>query len=328
MQSKLVLASLAAVAHRANAIKSKSSDSDSVSPAAILIGYYEDCLVKIENLTGYTSTLDGKLKLTPSFDFSGIDENCPDLTATVWMEAPATCVESDLCPEEGYTITLEPEDVKNGSWSHNFELDVVKGTWYAHVTVSPYGFECAMAMTDGCTSLEVTPECTAKVTSFSGIPAINSAKDQDDATYSQDGVYYGPDGMVHTLNWGVSDLWNCNKCATYTVQDSSGGAVASGTMDYETLAEFSEDSSISTTLYSYTSYHDWEYSLQLYDCDADTSDTSNVATTTDSSVASPYDDCVIPCSIDVIKSEISGNNFMIYSNITETPTYTCKTLYP
>jgi len=105
-----------------------------------------------------------QLKLTPSFDFTGIDENCPELTATVWMEAPAICATNDNCPAEGMEVVISPEDIKNGSWSHDFMMNSVAGAWYAHVTVSPYGFECAMALTDDCTSIINNPPCAAVVT--------------------------------------------------------------------------------------------------------------------------------------------------------------------
>lgn len=105
----------------------------------------------VDNLDMEIGTLTDQLKITTSFTFSGIDENCPDLTATVWVEPPAQCATNSLCPAEGFEVVISPEDVKNGAWSHDFSLNAVSGDWYAHVTVSPYGFECAMAITDACT---------------------------------------------------------------------------------------------------------------------------------------------------------------------------------
>lgn len=185
-----------------------------------------------------------QLKLTPSFEFTGIDENCPELTATVWMEAPAICATSNNCPAEGIEVVISPEDIKNGAWSHDFMMNSVAGAWYAHVTVSPYGFECAMALTDGCTEIDATPVCAATVTSFVG---DSKATPGDDATYIDEaGHYYGPDGVTHTLNWGISALWNCNKCASFSVTDESGNSQVSSTMDAATLLQFSGESSLST----------------------------------------------------------------------------------
>lgn len=185
-----------------------------------------------------------KLKLTPSFEFTGIDENCPELTATVWMEAPPICASSNNCPAEGMEVVISPMDIKNGSWSHDFEMNSVAGDWYAHVTVSPYGFECAMALTDGCTAINVTPVCNAKVTSFVGDSKATPGTDPD--YIDENGRYYGPDGVTHTLNWGISELWNCNKCASFSVTDESGQSTVSSTMDAATLLQFSGEASLST----------------------------------------------------------------------------------
>lgn len=126
-----------------------------------LLGYYENCNISIDNLQGGQETLQDQLKLVPSFTFSGIDENCPDLYATVWMEPPAGCTPDDGCPAEGYKTTIEPADIVNGEWSHEFLTSKVNGLWYAHVTVTPAGFECAMAITDGCTPVNVALPCDA-----------------------------------------------------------------------------------------------------------------------------------------------------------------------
>jgi len=148
-------------------------------------------------------------------------------------------------------------------------MNTVKGDWYAHVTVSPYGFECAMALTDACTEIDVVPDCNAQVTKVQGIPSVNPDKDNNDSTYSVDGHYFGPDGMLHTMNWAITDLWNCNKCATFSVQDITGNSQANSTMDFATLAKFVDDENVSTTLTSYTSYYNFEYKLSLSDCDTD-----------------------------------------------------------
>jgi len=58
------------------------------------------------------------MKLTPSFTFSGIDENCPPLTATVWLEPPEECEKYD-CDTDGYTFVVGPDEVVNGKWSVN-----------------------------------------------------------------------------------------------------------------------------------------------------------------------------------------------------------------
>ena len=49
---------------------------------------YEECGVKIELLTiDSTKDLNGVTN-TVNVNLSGIDSNCPDLSATIWMETP------------------------------------------------------------------------------------------------------------------------------------------------------------------------------------------------------------------------------------------------
>jgi len=139
-------------------------------------------------------------------------------------------------------------------------MNTVAGEWYAHVTVSPYGFSCAMALDDGCIGFEVDGVCNAKVTGFTGSTRDNypTTSGADPTYIYQDceGLdhYYGPDGVTHTLNWAISELWNCNYCATATVSDSTGSSTASTTFDKDSLLTFSGDSNISNELRSWTSY--------------------------------------------------------------------------
>lgn len=72
--------------------------------------------------------------------------------------------------------------------------------------------------------------------------------------------------MIHTMNWSVSDLWNCNLCANYYVQDSVGASKAEGNMQWEVLYEFSEHDEISVSLFSDSSWNDFDYTLTLVEC--------------------------------------------------------------
>lgn len=82
-------------------------------------------------------------------------------------------------------------------------------------------------------------------------------------------TYWGPDGMMHTLNWAVSDLWNCNLCVDYYVKSEQDGSGAAGTMTWETLYSFNERPEISVSLQSYSTWDDFEYTLTLQECGAD-----------------------------------------------------------
>jgi len=178
------------------------------TPAEALIGIYQNCQVMIENLVGSQGTLNTSLKLEPSFVLSGIDENCPEMTAKVWLEPPANCATLTNCPTDGLEATIDAADMVNGPWKHEFTTTAITGEWFAHVTITPSGFECAMAITDACTAVDVEVPCNAKVTSFTASNSVNTALGPAD-------IYFGDDGINHQMNWAVTDLWNCNLCAFY-----------------------------------------------------------------------------------------------------------------
>lgn len=59
MQSKLVIASVAAMAHQAIAVSSTSSSQQNSDLGSVLFGYYANCAVQVSNLIGEQSVLDG-----------------------------------------------------------------------------------------------------------------------------------------------------------------------------------------------------------------------------------------------------------------------------
>lgn len=141
-----------------------------------------------------------------------------------------------------------------------------------------------------------------------------------------EGNYYGPYGTVHNLIWGISGLWNCNKCATLSVSDISGNSTASKVFNFNELATFSSQEGIATQMYTYTSYEDWNYNLDLYDCDSPTN-------TTDPNpvgpMPGPYPDCTAECTVDITSvSKDSNYPVVIAQDIDMKQVYTCKKLYP
>jgi hypothetical protein len=130
-------------------------------------------------------------------------------------------------------VALDSADVINGAKSYEFTTTQLSGAYYAHVTVSPSGFECAMALTEECTDKTVVYPCAAVLDDFTALPAINT-KLGPAATYD------GPNGISHSLTWDVTDLWNCDLYANYSVEDASGDdkSSASKTMDWEALITF------------------------------------------------------------------------------------------
>lgn len=90
MQSKLVIATLAAMSDITSAISTTASDSaqESANAAATLIGYYDSCNITVENLEMTFKTLEGVQKTVLAFEFAGRDESCPELTSEIWLEVP------------------------------------------------------------------------------------------------------------------------------------------------------------------------------------------------------------------------------------------------
>lgn len=127
----------------------------------------------ISDLTGSQYTVGNKMRISSTFDLSGVDENCPELTATLCYDPPAECVTNGHCALEGLEYVMNNDDLVNGSISHTFNTSQVSGEWSAHVTISPYGFACGMAIAEACASVDVDIPCAAKVTGFSGYSAIN-----------------------------------------------------------------------------------------------------------------------------------------------------------
>jgi hypothetical protein len=87
-------------------------------------------------------------------------------------------------------------------------------------------------MAESCTAIDVQKACDATITGFEAIPSVNTAN-------GQAVTYVGANGLNHALNWAVTDLWNCDLCADYSVVDSIGGSIASSTMTWDSLLSFS-----------------------------------------------------------------------------------------
>lgn len=102
-----------------------------------------------------------------------------------------------------------------------------------------------MSITDACADLPLAYDpCAAVVSDFTASPTINTAV----GTAPQ---HDGPNGIIHSMNWSVSDLWNCNLCANYAVEARNGFDSAEGSMTWSQLYTFSK-SDDAKTLYSAT----------------------------------------------------------------------------
>lgn len=254
------------------------------------------------------------MRLIPNFTFSGFDADvCPDMEGTVWLEPPSACASDPSCPAEGITIPITTAEIVNGPWSSTQLTGKVSGEWFAHVTITPVGFECALAMADSCTSIDVAMPCDAVVSGFAGDASINTAN-------GQTAQYVGAAGLNHGLNWSVSDLWNCNLCATYSVADAIGGSTATASMTKSELISFSSASSNLVKLQSATSYYPLDYQLVLADCDSGDNYTTKMATD-----VNPHPDCTVSCSvsIDNVQPNDEGTSIDITQTMTSTNSYTC-----
>jgi len=116
----------------------------------VLIGYYENCQVSIDGLSLNYETLNGQQNTDIKFTLSGIDENCPDLEGTVWLETPEGHVYKTVAHADTMTVALTPADINNGDFVYSFNSNEFTGDYFAHVSISPFGFECAMAIDEQC----------------------------------------------------------------------------------------------------------------------------------------------------------------------------------
>jgi len=44
------------------------------------------------------------------------------------------------------TVSLNSADIMNGQFEYTFDSDEFTGDYFAHVSITPFGFECAMAI--------------------------------------------------------------------------------------------------------------------------------------------------------------------------------------
>lgn len=156
--------------------------------AAALIGYYQNCQVSIQGLTMQYETLNGKQRTDISFELTGIDAECPELEGTVWLETPHDHVFESDAQEASMTVNLGTADVVNQKYQFSFDSDELTGDYFAHVSISPFGFECAMAIDEACLDEYVAYPCDAVLSGFRATPTINLEKGPAEE-------YFGADGM-------------------------------------------------------------------------------------------------------------------------------------
>lgn len=93
------------MAYQARAVTTTISSQAAMTPAQSLINIYDNCKIEVSDASSsHYSWMDGKVQLRPAFTFTGIDDNCPDMTATVWFEPPSDCATMTGCDAEGFTV--------------------------------------------------------------------------------------------------------------------------------------------------------------------------------------------------------------------------------
>lgn len=117
-------------------------------------------------------TLEGLQQTTISFNLSGIDDGCPELVTEIWLETPVDH-EFTIAKAEDMMVYLTGAEVTNDDHEHMFVTAKLSGDYFAHVSVTPVGFECAMAMVEDCTDVIVRYPCGAELKDFTATPAIH-----------------------------------------------------------------------------------------------------------------------------------------------------------
>jgi len=239
-----------------SAVQTSTTSQEEANATATLIGYYENCQITIDDLAMHIEVLDGEQMTTVKFDLGNRSADCPELTAEVWLELPEKH-EFTIAKEEDMKVTIG-DDRLSGEVEEKFVTATISGEYFAHVTVSPAGFECAMAMVEECTDVVVQYPCKAVLSKLSGVPAVNTELGPAD-------TYNGVNGIIHTISWDLVDLWNCDLYAKYSVTDDAPEepTFVEGELDWATLIEFSENDDV-RELKTPTSYYDWTYNLALY----------------------------------------------------------------
>jgi hypothetical protein len=208
-------------------------------------------------------------------------------------------------------LTLTNDEVKNGAVTREFETSKLSGLYYAHVTVAPAGFECAMAMVEECTSESMEIPCAADITKFTATAIITPlvTKDLSEAT-----------GMTHSIAFSVSDLWNCDLYAKYSVQDTNGGSKAEATLKWDDLTTYVASDS-TKVLESASSFYDFDYTLVLHNTSDDSVYKTKKTTDVNPSV------CTVSGTMSIDVTEVSGEINVAHTyDIVQTPACEIKTV--
>jgi len=176
-------------------------------------------------------------------------------------------------------VTLTDAEIKNGKVSREFETKKLNGDYFAHVNVSPAGFECSLALLEECTSESVAMPCNAVITSLEGEMAFKET-------------------MNHHLKFQITDLWNCDITATLDVEDTNNEAIASEDLTWKNLVEM-EDAASTKTLTTGMSYYDFDYTLTLFNEDG------SVHATKTAKAVNPFE-CTVTSSLTIDLGEKDG----------------------
>ena len=185
-------------------------------------------------MTIYNDDVAGETQRTQiNYDLAQL-ENCPDLLVTVWLEVPTTH-EYTIATADEMTQYQSLDEVTAANHTHEFNTTKLSGEYFAHVSITPYGLECAFAITEDCTSELVYSPCEAEAFGLSARSVINM--DLDDVTVLSE------DNLVHTIDFSMNyeKFWNCDLEATVTVYQAGGNSTepdASIVMDRDELSRF------------------------------------------------------------------------------------------
>ena len=121
MQTKLVIASLAAITDYGLATSQETTQTNSFDSASALISMYDACKVEITQLSMNYRDFDGTQYT--DFRFNLVNhEDCPDMLVTVWMETPIDSSGLVVYDENEFSRVLNPEQLADAKSEEGFSI--------------------------------------------------------------------------------------------------------------------------------------------------------------------------------------------------------------
>lgn len=289
MNTKLIVASFAAMAHLGAAVKQiETTDTTTVtetvvdetavvveqvetaSVASQLIEIYDSCQVSVDALNmnvrqDYFNTIQ---ETDVVFSLSNT-EGCPDMLMTVWFELPEGLdhTHADV-PDQEYTLHYEPAEVMaiaGDGYLHTFTTLPISGDYVVHVSLSPYGFECGLSITEECQDVPVILPCGAEFVDS----AFEFSTAKRDVDFEGWNIYGTEGGLQHIVDWSVRNTWNCDLTVNVNVANDVNDFEANYSYTWEQALNFIADPDSHTVFHSPNQWSEMTVTWELYDHEKD-----------------------------------------------------------